>query len=67
MPRVAPIFAAEKTAAAMLDMSARDFRALVEAGALPPPRRIGRHERWSTDELRRIIDGTAIDPDEFET
>jgi len=57
----------DTTAARMLDLSAAEFRKLVSAGALPPPARIGTHERWNVDQLRAILRGDAARPnDDFE-
>ena len=51
----------------MLALSAAEFRKLVSAGALPPPARIGTHERWNVDQLRAILRGDAARPnDDFE-
>jgi hypothetical protein len=63
--RPAPIFAKEKTAAALLDMKPADFRPLVECGVLPQPVDFNGHERWRVKDLEAIADGSAIDP-EFE-
>lgn len=49
-----PFFASERTAAALLDMKSAEFRALVQAGALPPS---GRFDRWDVDELARAMRG----------
>lgn len=48
----------------MLDMSAADFRRLVERGALPPPVRIGGYERWRVDQIEAIVKGDAARPSE---
>lgn len=61
MAQTAPLFASEQNAARLLDMKPAEFRALVETGHLPRPRQIGGHERWDTDELRRIINGEAAE------
>lgn len=66
-PRPIPIAVKDTTAAAMLDMSAREFRQLVGRGALPPPVRIGGNERWRVEQLRDMLDGSAArPPEEFE-
>lgn len=54
------MFASEASAAKLLDMRQGDFRELVQAGHLPRPRRIGPHERWDVEELRRILRGEAV-------
>ncbi len=59
--RPAPLFAGEKTAAALFDMAPGEFRQLVEGGHLPPPREIGGFMRWDVEELRRIASGEAMD------
>lgn len=61
MSKHAPIFASERTAAQLLDMKPAEFRALVDRGALPGPRRLGDLERWDVEELRRIITGEAAE------
>lgn len=54
-----PMFASERTAARLLDMQPDEFRALVRQGALPPPLRLGKHERWSVEAIAAIVNGTA--------
>ncbi|RKT30338.1 hypothetical protein BXY70_2325 [Roseovarius halotolerans] len=57
----------DTTAASMLDLSAPEFRRLVEVGALPQPCRIGGHERWRVDMLEAVVNGDAAMPEqEFE-
>lgn len=57
-----PLFASERTAARLLDMKPREFLALVSAGALPRPVKIGgKFERWSVKELEAIKTGAAMD------
>ena len=59
--RPAPIFASATNAAALLDMTPGEFRALVEGGHLPKGREIAPgFPRWDVDELRRIIRGEAV-------
>lgn len=65
-PRPSPIAAKDTTAAKLLDMPLRDFRRLVSHGALPPPVRIGEHERWRVADIEAILTGSAMD-EEFET
>lgn len=57
MNRPAPLFANERSAAAIFDMKPVEFRSLVEAGHLPGPKRIGEFERWDVEELRKIASG----------
>lgn len=59
-----PLAVRATTAAAMLDMPPAEFRRLVERGALPPPVRIGEHERWHVAQIEAIIRGDAAKPDE---
>jgi len=48
----------ERTAAQLLDMGMAQFRALVQSGALPPPRRIAPGvERWYFPDLDAIAKG----------
>lgn len=60
MPDPVPIYASASTAAKLLDMKPREFAQLVEAGHLPPPRRIGDLERFDVAELRSVIRGDLI-------
>lgn len=64
MPAVRPIAVSERSAAAMLDMKPRDFRRMVDHGALPPPVRIGTLERWPVDQIEAILKGDAARPSE---
>ena len=54
------VFANERTAAKAFDMRPAEFRALVEDGTLPRPRKIGSHERWDMDELTKIVRGERV-------
>lgn len=54
-----PLFASERTAAALLDMKPAEFRALVTAGSLPGPSLL---ERWDVSELQAIMRGQAHKP-----
>ena len=55
------IAVAEKRAAKLLDMKPAEFRALVNQGILPRPRKIGPYERWDAEELRSIVRGDHVD------
>ncbi|WP_171099283.1 MULTISPECIES: hypothetical protein [unclassified Ruegeria] len=58
-----PLLAKERTAANLLDMTAKEFRSLVNAGALPPPMKLaGDIERWNVRDLRAILNGDAARP-----
>ncbi|MBY6138555.1 hypothetical protein KUV26_03825 [Leisingera daeponensis] len=58
------ILARESTAAKMLDMPLKEFRALVAAGSLPKPVKIGgKVERWSVKQLEAISSGTMLSED----
>ena len=59
-----PMYATLKTAAALFDMTPKEFSGLVSDGVLPKSRKIGGYERWETDELKSIVRGEA--PDGFE-
>ena len=59
-----PLAVGERTAAAMLDLSPKDFFELVACGALPAPRSIGQHKRWMVSDLEAILSGDAARPDE---
>jgi len=62
MPSPAPIFASEVSAGRLLDMKPAEFRALVDAGHLPPGREIAPGlVRWPVDDLRRIVSGEAVE------
>jgi hypothetical protein len=54
------LFASERTAARLVDMKPDEFRALVDRGLLPPPRRIGNVERFDLAELQAVIRGDLI-------
>ena len=64
MTRHEPLAVKAQTAAAMLDMPPSEFLRLVGAGALPPPVKIGQHERWRVEQLNAIIRGDAAKPSE---
>ncbi|WWT39556.1 hypothetical protein [Microcystis phage Mae-JY02] len=64
MTKHAPLAVKATTAAAMLDMPPAEFKRLVERGALPPPVRIGAHERWHVAQIEAIIRGDAAKPSE---
>jgi len=55
------IFAAERRAAALLDMKPTEFLQLVNDGVLPKPTLIGAHKRWDVEQLQDIARGQAID------
>ncbi len=61
MANVTPLAAKENTAAKLMDMSVEEFRAAVEAGALPAARDIAGKMRWDTELLRKIIRGDFAD------
>ncbi len=52
-----PLFASEKRAADLLDMTKSTFRDLVAGGVLPGPVIIGDCERWDVEALQRSIRG----------
>lgn len=57
-----PIWASERTAAELLDMTPAEFRRLVEGGYLPAPREIAPGMiRWDAAHLRAIGNGNAVD------
>jgi len=66
MSRPTPIYASERTAAALLDMTPTEFRSLVERGALPSPFDLHGFSRWRVADLEAIHSGEAMDTDEFE-
>jgi predicted DNA-binding transcriptional regulator AlpA len=55
-----PLFATEKRAAELLDMSRSAFRRLVADGILPGPCAIGDQERWDVDALARAVRGELV-------
>lgn len=55
-----------ETAARMLDMPVAEFLRLVEARSLPPPRRIGEHQRWDVAQIEATLRGTAQRPEPFD-
>ena len=59
------LYASERSAARLLDMKPAEFRALVNAGALPKPVRITDDvERWRVMDLDAIMRGRAPKPRE---
>lgn len=64
MTKHTPLFASERTAANLLDMTPAEFLALVDQGALPRPSTIGPHKRWSVSSLQAIAAGKAAIPDQ---
>lgn len=55
----------DTSAARMLDMSATDFRRLVQRGVFPPPVRLESGlERWRVSDIEAILSGKAAFPDE---
>lgn len=52
------------TAARLLDLPTPEFLRLVAAGALPPPTKIGGHDRWLVERLQAILTGDAAKPDQ---
>lgn len=61
MNAVAPILASERTAAKLLDMKPAEFRALVDEGVLPGPKRVGEFDRWEVEHLKLVACGNAIE------
>lgn len=61
----APIFAGERTAAKLMDMSKADFLRLVDKGVLPSPVRFEGFERWRVSDLERAGQAAANN-DDFE-
>lgn len=58
---VAPLFAGDKKAAALLDMKPAEFRSSVNDGVLPTPIDIGGFERWDVEQLKAIARGDGLD------
>ncbi|UWQ47633.1 hypothetical protein K3719_07935 [Leisingera aquaemixtae] len=66
MGRITPIAVGEKTAAKMMDMTPGDFRRLVGAGCLPSPITLTSGiERWRVSDLESVLNGNAMNEDEF--
>lgn len=62
MPAARQILASDRTAAKLLDMTRAEFRSLVEAGALPPPVKLGNAlQRWRVRDLEAIVTGDAAE------
>lgn len=55
------IFIRDTKAAKLCDMTTEQFRELVDAGALPPPRKLGAHERWYVPDLHAVAKGCALE------
>ena len=64
MKQLTPLFATEKHAAQLLDMSQSKFRELVKQGALPRPIEIGELNRWDVEKIKAILSGNAAKPRE---
>lgn len=66
MGRISPIAVAEKTAAKMMEMAPVEFRRLVNSGSLPSPVRIaGDLQRWRVSDLEAVLNGDAMNEDDF--
>ena len=66
MGRISPIAVGEKTAAKMMDMTTAEFRRLVGSGSLPSPVRItGDFQRWRVSDLEAVLNGDAMNEDDF--
>lgn len=59
MGKMSPGFVRAQKAAEFLDMKPHEFRALVDAGALPQPASL---DRWDVEELTAIMRGKAHKP-----
>ena len=49
----------------MFDMPVSEFLRLVDVGAMPKPKRIGTHERWSFVELNAVVRVKGLEPPRF--
>lgn len=58
----APLAVTDREAASMFRLKPAQFAELVKAGALPPPKRIGKYERWDVEDLKAILDGKLARP-----
>lgn len=56
-----PLFASDRTSARLLDLPLAAFRAAVDLGALPKPRKIAGEDRWDVKELYSIARGDCLD------
>lgn len=57
-----PIYANERNAAKLFDVSVSQFRSLVQQGHLPPGRTIAPGlMRWNVPEILAIVEGRAAD------
>lgn len=62
-----PLFADDRRAAGLLCLPVREFRRLVEVGALPRPVKIEKHERWDVEQIKAILSRTSQPPkDDFD-
>ena len=50
-----PLFVTAFTGARLLDMTIGEFKSLVAAGVLPPPRIIGPFERYDVEDIKTAI------------
>ena len=55
-----PMFVTLTTAAALFEMSPKEFERLVNIGALPRPYKIADYERWDADELQSVVRGEPL-------
>jgi predicted DNA-binding transcriptional regulator AlpA len=62
-----PLYANEKTAAKLLDLKPSEFLTLVDQGALPPPIKVGKYNRWDVEQIKAVISGKAALPKEVFT
>ena len=61
MTSVALLAVGEKSAAQLLELKPKEFKALVDQGILPRPGNIGPYERWDAGEQRAVIRGEFVD------
>ncbi|MEO1474007.1 MAG: hypothetical protein AAFS03_08705 [Pseudomonadota bacterium] len=55
------IYVRDTRAAKLCDLTTEEFRKLVDAGALPPPRKLGGHERWYVPDLHAVATGADVE------
>lgn len=65
MARLQKLAVTARDAAKMLSLALHDFLSLVEAGALPQPVFLGKHQLWIVSEIEAVLTGRNIEQEVF--